>query len=359
MPILRWKQAEQKALKDLSKEQKDRILPMIVLLYPAGNKELRNGKIKPNWDEITVKVPQEILKNWGDGRKFFIDFNNIVGVTEERLKIVEELIHNALQLKLSPILVVDLCDCEVFVNGVFDVATKNTLGLCLRFKEADITKIADEIDGFKEAYHVSDWGRVSIMMDLMQNLDQEVFQEALEEMMALEQYDLFDNIVIASGAFPVDMSRITSEKNLVPRLDWQNWDAFRHKYNSKRYPFFADYTIRYPAIQSEQCKFTPTATIKYTLLNAWRIFKGEVGKFEQCLAAANVFIDDEEFRGEDFSAGDRYIAEKGRYFEEYENEKMRLLDKGKKGTGNAGTWLYAGINHHIVTVLDQISNLDD
>ena len=66
--------------------------------------------------------------------------------------------------------------------------------------------------------------------------------------------------------------------------------------------------------------------------------------FSQYPAQARLLSTQLEFFGKDFSAGDAYIAEKGK-------------DLNTKETGNPMTWLRAGINHHLTCTADQVSNL--
>ena len=60
---------------------------------------------------------------------------------------------------------------------------------------------------------------------------------------------------------------------------------------------------------------------------------------------------DDYFFGEDFSAGDKFIAEKGRHFDKY------IKNPAIKGTGNTEQWLKASINHHLECTANQIANL--
>lgn len=72
--------------------------------------------------------------------------------------------------------------------------------------------------------------------------------------------------------------------------------------------------------------------------------------FSQWPANAKMLTERSEFRGPEFSQGDKYIYEMGQ-----ELEKPRGIEK----TGNAETWLRAGINHHMTYVLYQIANQCD
>ena len=64
--------------------------------------------------------------------------------------------------------------------------------------------------------------------------------------------------------------------------------------------------------------------------------------YYQWPAQAQLLCEQQEFMGEPFSEGDRYISEMGR-------QSVR--------PGNAETWLKAGINHHLTLAVCQIANL--
>ncbi|MCL1815990.1 MAG: beta family protein, partial [Clostridiales bacterium] len=195
---------------------------------------------------------------------------------------------------------------------------------------------------------------ISVLIDLKEDVDISCFEKAISALKEIRILRDYMNVIIASGAFPEDMSKINTDDDCRPRTDWLNWYNKSNDHGLLRYPAFADYTIRYPIYNEQAEQYRATATIKYTLKSEWRFFKGEVSKYEMCLANASVFRKDKEFFGRDYSAGDKYIDDKGAYYPEY----MREISKNPGGTGNATTWIRAGINHHIAVVVDQIANLD-
>lgn len=69
------------------------------------------------------------------------------------------------------------------------------------------------------------------------------------------------------------------------------------------------------------------------------------------LASAAVLVKDKRFCGENFSDGDKYIAEKAKHFVEY------VKNPAIKGRGSTETWLKAGINHHLVLTAHQVASL--
>ena len=157
--------------------------------------------------------------------------------------------------------------------------------------------------------------------------------------------------IFASGSFPENLSECkVDEENLIQRVDWKSWKECIGK-KLQRKPTFSDYTIQHPVYKEASQFYHPTASIKYTLNNEWLIMKGQKQRFEQYLAHAADLVKDKRYYGENYSNGDKYIAEKAKHFSVY------AKNPAIKGTGSTETWLKAGISHHLVLVAHQVSNL--
>jgi len=111
-----------------------------------------------------------------------------------------------------------------------------------------------------------------------------------------------------------------------------------------RLPAFGDYAIAHPALPPEG-QATILAQLRYAAADSWIIWKGRNAikeGYDQFYAICQNLIGRQEYRGADFSWGDSEIAQKA---------------ANAGSPGNAETWRRIGTNHHIETVLDQISNL--
>jgi Beta protein len=88
-----------------------------------------------------------------------------------------------------------------------------------------------------------------------------------------------------------------------------------------------------------------SAAVRYATPNDWLILKKKNVRdhgFEQFHDIAAELVQRSEFRGADFSGGDRAIHD---------------CAKRNSGPGNATTWRWIATNHHVETVIDQIANL--
>jgi len=357
-PILKWKKAEEGAIKDLTDTQKDGLLPMFEFICPTKlSKAAQKQGINTIDGELTeyqsITIPQNILLSWGDGRPFLVDFTLLEPVAI-RKEFVSKFIANSHKLFLQPIPVINAGEynSDYAASAIAQSIKHLESKICLRFNKAELDNINKNLKALCQKYSLFP-GTISVLIDLKEDTDEELFKRAVFALSKIDLIEEYEHIIIASGAFPKDMGGITTENDRRPRADWANWFNIQGDDEILRYPAFADYTIRHPVYDVLAELHIPTATIKYTLDAEWRFFKGRVGEYRQCLAYASAFRQDNEFYGRNFSSGDKYIDDRGLYFDEY----IRNPQKG--GTGNAKTWIRAGINHHIAVVVDQIANLPD
>ena len=111
---------------------------------------------------------------------------------------------------------------------------------------------------------------------------------------------------------------------------------------------FADYTTQHAIFAEPPRRANFSASIRYTSTDDWVIMRGEgvfnddSAGYAQWPANAMLLCERAEFCGARFSAGDTYIA-------------ARTLDGAS--TGNAESWLRAGVNHHLTFAVCQLASL--
>lgn len=363
-PILKWKAAEMGALRDLTDTQKDAVLPVFEFVRPLtiSDKDRKSGIRSPEEklrEVLPRTVPEDILKNWGDGRLFFADFT-LIFPESLRKAFADKFCKNSRELYLKFVPVINLsADSDNYQESITEFVRSHSLaGLCVRLSSVDIQDV--ERTNFLLRRILSknslDYSSISVLVDLKEETGNEMYDMAFENIQKIESITEYANVILAGGAFPKDMSKYERSKddNYQKRDDWLGWSSRVGKYPVT--PIFADYTIRHPIYDEVVMKYQSTATIKYAVADRWNIYKGAQGEFDNYLAYASLLRETADFYGADFSAGDSFIDDKGKYFSEY-MEKVNKGD-GKKigGTGNTEQWLCAGINHHMAVVVDQISN---
>ncbi len=358
IPILKWKRAEQNALESLTIEDKKSITPLVQFVMPkpksAKDPEKQFKEVVEIFQQKISKIPEEILKFWGNTHAF-VDFS-LLYTNPLRIEAVEKIteVGNKIGLHLVPVL--NLSDDDTFKTSVYAVAKKYKSGFCLRLVPSDlgdIAKLNEDISRLLKTSGLKETD-IDLLVDTKEiNGNIEKYPAYIDASQKIANLSGWRSFIFASGAFPPDLSECKiDEENLIPRQDWKNWVEQIKNKKLARKPSFADYTIQHPIYRESTQFYHPTTSIKYALDDVWLVMKGKKQKFEMYLANAKLLLDDKKrFYGENFSAGDKYIAEKGKHYEKY------IRDPKVKGTGSTETWITAGINHHLALVVHQIANL--
>jgi hypothetical protein len=356
VPILRWKAAEREALEQLTTKEKGRITPLLEILMPQPKNPKEGDPVKSSAELLAESIellkatlpliPQQILKYWGQ-RPAFVD----LGLVDMSLRAsgLKQIITGGEGIGVPLIPVISLSSDSATQNAAFVLAKNKKKGLCLRLFRPDFVDsslLAQNIKKLLVASSLSE-ENIDLLVDL-KNTDEECSKLGAwcGRIPNLSKWRTF---TVASGAFPPDLTALSVDIHFIPRSDWNAWLDQRSK-KLPRKPSFADYTIQHPIYKEPVRGSNPSASIRYTLRNRWMIMRGQAlrGKntkgHAQYPAVARLVSGNPEFFGAAFSFGDQYIADKGK-------------NLNTKETGTPRTWLRAGINHHLVCTVSQISSL--
>lgn len=355
IPILRWKAAEREALEQLTTEEKGWVTPLIEILMPQPKNPKEGDPVKNPADLLAESIellkaklpliPLEILKYWGQ-TPAFVDLGLVdISLRAGGLKHVVSG-GEGIGVRLVPVL--SLGSDRATQNTAFALAKNKERGLCLRLFRPDLSDPAftHNIKTLLTASSLRE-ANIDLLVDL-KNTDEECLKLS-DWCGRIPNISKWRTFTVASGAFPPDLAALSVDIHFIPRSDWSAWFDQRSKKLPRR-PSFADYTIQHPIYKEPVRGSNPSASIRYTLRDRWMIMRGQAlrGKntkgHAQYPAVARLVSGNPEFFGADFSFGDRYIAEKGK-------------NLNTKETGTPRTWLRAGINHHLVCTVSQISSL--
>lgn len=361
VPILKWKRAEQNALKDVTEQRKKFITPLIEIVPPKQNDkkpadEAYSEMITTFKDVRTKDIPKEILQAWGEDQ-IYVDLSPIYPLDVKQFG-MKEIINNSLLLRLKPIPVFNLVDEPDYQHTAVTASIKSGNGVCIRITAPDLKDVKSTnaylLELLDELNLKPD--QVDILIDVKEAADELTYARSALNSQELVHLPLWRNFIFANGTFPQDLSeQIKEDDNHIQRTEWVNWKRQRASLKIARTPTFADYTIRHPIFNEITQNYPGTASLKYTVNDEWVVKKGDVRRFDMYLAHAAILITEDYFYGKDFSAGDSYIQEKADYLPEY--MRIKTLDPSKaKGTGRAEDWIRAGINHHLSVAVDQLAN---
>ncbi len=158
-------------------------------------------------------------------------------------------------------------------------------------------------------------------------------------------------VTVASGAFPASVAGLPEGVSAVRRADWAVWSMVCSLLASpSRWPGFGDYAIQAPGVAERDPPLKRLiANVRYTGARGWLVARGpsvlgrstaEYGEYHHL---CGLLAERPEFRGPDFSPGDRYLAQCA----------AREVEPG-----DPETWREHGTSHHLATVVDQLRNLD-
>ena len=341
VPVLRWKQAEWLALEDLDSEAKSFITPLIEFI-PGKLETSDHATSKRN----ISKTCEDISQRWGKA-PIFID---LLHCPSQAVRVLNEIKPLALKMQLNLIPVVSPRQSQHWRTAVSEFINVRNPSICVRLNINDVVKndIKDKLNQLLGDLKVKP-GMVSIVIDYgyISTQPKVTFSEVLFNLPYLKDWL---TVSIIGGAFPKDLSGFRPGIHTHDRLDWGNWCEQVIQDGLSRLPAYGDYTIQHANYSEPPLRANFSASIRYAAKSHWVIMRGEgvfsdnsLG-FAQYPAQAALLREHDDFLGRDYSAGDRYIDTLG----------AQTAQKG-----NAGSWLRAGINHHITLVVNELANFDE
>ncbi len=353
VPILKWKRAEQGALKELSAERKNCITPLIQFVMPTPKSDETLEKLVTRFEKLAQEIPNKLIEVWGK-EPLFIDVS-LLFTTPLKVKSLETVSQKGHESKANFIPVIHLNDDDAIKKVAFKLAKVTGSGFCLRLICTDFLdqgKLSNDLNAMlaKSGLEEKD---IDLLVDIKETEENSnKYLRYLYLSQKIHQLSKWRTFIFAAGSFPKDLSECKfAEENLIPRIEWISWKDSLNDRKLRRKPTFADYTIQHPIYEEATQFYPPTTSIKYTLEENWLIMKGKKQRHELYLASAASLVKDNRYCGENFSSGDSYISAKAKHFPIYMKNPL------VKGTGSTETWLRAGINHHMSLVAHLIANI--
>ncbi len=349
VPVLKWRQGEYQALMRLGSSQKDRTTPLIEITPPDFDFETHEPA--KSIDDHLLKFGQRLKAKWG-ARPAFLDTSRL-NPTTRMIGGVHPLAHllqaaRAVDGRLVPVTALNR-DLAHY-NAVAAAHLTDQDGIAVR---CSLDDIGDPSCGAQVKALLSHLEIDLSDADLIVDLGRPKF-EPIEDLVALllsclqasPVFELTRSLIIVATAFPPSMADIKGPTQLIPRQEWLLYKQLvDHLPKYMRLPTFGDYTIAAPELpQGDMRLMKPSATVRYTIDDAWIISKGSnvrdngFGQYEgQCHDLTSM----PSFLATGFSAGSDYI---------------RLCGLGLASTGTLTTWRWVGTNHHITKIVADLAS---
>lgn len=353
VPILKGKEGEYGALKELSSTVKDRITPLVEVTPIPWDFE--NEVPAKTIDAHLGKVTDKIKGCWPEKTPIFID---LLWIPEtERMSDGRHpltfILDSARSKDLYLIPVTGVARNRDYQMAVKDAALKDRRGYCLRLENDDFgefgtlgTKINDLLGeigtGPDEVDLLLDFKEISSSQTAAVSI---AANSLISTLPFIAQWR---TLIFAGTGFPPDLSDVAaSSVKTIARSEWTVWQSLVSTSSTiKRKPSLGDYGISHPsAIEIDPRIMKMSANLRYTTDTDWLILKGRNVRdhgFDQFHALCRQLIARPEYKGAAFSWGDQSISD---------------CAARTTNPGNATTWRKVGTNHHVTLVAGQLASL--
>ncbi len=351
IPCLRWKLGEYQAVSKLTPSARNSIMPIIEI--PEQGYDFEKKQNTKTLDEHLKLFTARVKTKWGTTSECFLDMHHIPqseSLADGRSP-AEFVFYDLKATKVRFIPVTRLHEFSLYETTLHNFVNKEKHGLCLRvsldeFGEDDFEIMAEDF--------LNSFGLAFIDCDLILDLGAInfdpilVFSSLLTDMMKSKpRLKQWINFGIIGTSFPQTLAGITQGLSSLPRKEWILYKSLLENLQKEgvRIPFFGDYTINHPEVQSiDPRKIKPSANVRYTIDDKWLISRGQNVrdyKFNQFTQLCQLIVNTKHYCGQQYSYGDDYIFR---------------CAQGTAKTGNLSTWREVGTNHHIEMVVRDLSN---
>jgi hypothetical protein len=341
VPVVRWKQGERKALRQLTPDVRELVVPIIepiTSLYVSKT----DGRLRAPIEAINRKIAGSIVSNWGQSTLIvdavqlapFLSRNHPIAAITSICRAARELGARA----VPSIRRLDARATVEYRRYLHD----SDIGVCVRLDlmDLELPDIRERTKSLLSALR-HDRDAIDLVVDYgCYYFDQPKMAELLRRVGGWEDWR---SITMLCGSFPKDLSEVPEGMVPLKRREVEFWQDQLFELGSGRLIRFGDYGTQYPIFNEPPEGCNPSVSIRYTSEKEWLVCRGqgvEQAGTRQWIGHSAMLVQNQRFHGGDFSAGTRYVLD-------------RLLSSAS--TGNFSTWLQAGFNHHICVAARQVN----
>lgn len=342
MPVLKWKQGELGALRQLLATDRDLMCPLL---------ELLDDTIDLSDPDAFDGAASDANKAWGRTPPFFIDASALdrASTRPGSKHSITSLFAATRTRNLEAMPVVTLGASPAFVSAAAQIIAADKRGNALRLTVNDLVNrgLLQHVQTLLSALQtteasvdlVLDWGSID------EYAAAQTFLAASAIIPKLPGLARWRSIVFVSSSFPRDLGGTGQGFSSIERAEWSVFKELLDAPPAGRLLSFGDYAIAHP--EPSESGFLGSAAIRYTVENDWLIARGRsltnprFGGFDQFQTLSADLIKHPLYQGPSFSWGDDYI---------------HRCATGQGGPGNLTIWREVGTNHHLVFVARQLSN---
>ena len=349
VPILKGKQGELDALRNLSVRARTNVLPLVEVV-PSGVSDR-----DPEAQQLTCdKLVAKLAARWNDAPILidgvYLDYSLR---SSKGSGILKYTVDEARAAGIGAIPVVRLSDSSDAIAEVGRFHQENACGFAVRISDDDLAEDPEELDVALTSLFESS-GLTERDADLILDagpVDSDLGASGIARFMmtlirGLANIQLWRSVTVAGGAFPLDLTEFTPWTiGVRPRFDADMYLAV----TSRRLPVtpdFGDYAVAHPSLQLGPA-FSPPPQLRYATAGTWLVLKGRKNDpngnhqfYDICDAVAA----HPDFAGAALGSADARIAD----------------PRGNgSGPGNGTIWRQIGTTHHIDLVTQRLASLGE
>ena len=335
LPILKWKQGERIAVRNLRKDQRDGLVPLIEL--QAVNAAPEGAALTAALGPYLAAIAKQLKEAIPEGSAFAIDVRYVAPGFARQGNLLDAICTRLRKLTEREVIPV--------VNGVvFESGTEQVARLQGKFDDVilrlDVANSAPTMVQpiIKLAKSALKGSRVHVVIDQFSLVGDQV-KTALAHVRPYLDEALAGSgasVTVAGGSFPMNLIGIKQGVHDIERVEWKVWLQLQKlgAYGKLRY---SDYAVTNPAPAPgmDPTQMNPSVAVRYAAADSWRLFKAggfKKGAPNQYQSLCQLLLGDAVYSGPTFSFGDKC-------YESAANAKL--------GNGNPSSWRRDATNHHL------------
>lgn len=352
VPILKGKQGEFSALKQLAYTSRSFLTPLIdVPRVPVKN---RSNPLEYHLDKQAGRIKDA----WGDHSPIFVDLIDLPlhARTSAQRHPVLHLGESLAALSVDSIPVTGTDRDGAYQAAIRELIRKTGSPVAIRLLpdeletpsqiEDDLSELLDVIATVPENAH--------LLMDLRSLMRRDADSCAsmcAQAIGSISEIGRYLSLTVAGSSIPQSLAEIVKARSTgtIRRREVDVWAQLQRAKGLVRRPSFGDYGAVHPDLMDlDPSKITVAADIRYTVANAMLIMRGSSTKhhpqgFGQYHDLAKELVARSEYEGRNFSWGDEEIYRKAHAVP-------------GNGPGNKTTWVTIATNHHLEFVIRELSS---
>ena len=357
VPILKWKLGEQSAVQPLSPTQKASVLPVADLQDRPF--DWAKDEYTKTWDKHIRDVVKATAKHWGTKHEIAFDqpLTSSDELAESAGTVWEFLFKELWAANVQAVPVISS------YAGTNEIDALLAASMAAKRGRWVLRYVIDVDNQTPTPAEVATWiistaakikaqpAEIDIVLDVAFVTDVDLPAQATRNaaiLHAIFSAKTWRSVVLAAGAFPVNLAGVPKGTHQISRTDWALFLATRLDPVLKGENLvYGDYGISHVAAFDEDPRLLKmSANLRYTHWDKWFVIKGKSVKdfgFDQYRDICKVLVLLPIYLKAAFSHGDQNYSD--------------VAANPAAGPGNATHWRRDATNHHIHVVLHQVASL--